>query len=129
MEPLGKISTSLIMTQWYFPTIQMVMKFVLKEMKKKRKEKKKELPVVESISVTWRWRDVCAGQLPLPLQLQCPLFSTLLVPLETELIKMHQWGSLVSGFQSASHTGDTSRRSVEEWGSQGLCFLPKDQSS
>lgn len=43
-----------------------------------------------------------AGQLSLPLRVQSLPFSTLLVPWETDLVGVHQWGSLASGFQSAS---------------------------
>lgn len=66
---------------------------------------------------------MCAGQLPLPLQVQSLPFSTLLLPLEKELIRMHQVGSLVIGFQATSANGR--HQQISARGCRGCASLPK----
>lgn len=68
---------------------------------------------------------MCAGQLPLPLQVWVStLFQTLLVPLEKGLIRIHQWGSLASGFPSASSNG-RHQQEIRGRGHGGCASLPK----
>lgn len=67
---------------------------------------------------------MCAGQLPLTLQVQSLPFSTLLLPLEKELIRTHQVGSLATGFRATSANG-RHQQEISARGRRGCTSLPK----
>lgn len=112
MEPLEKMSVSLLMTQYHFSTIQIVM--VLNVVGVKRDERK-VASRVETISVTCKVEGCVLDSLLLPLVPRSILFCPGRSPGSLTLTE-HRWGSLASGFQSASANG----RHQQEIGRQGL---------